>query len=106
MGRQLAFEVMTPLGFTVRCTTDYWTVVSTMKHPVMWGRLRDVINVLEGPNEVRRSREDPEVLLFYQGRRPRWQCVVVRQRGASGFLITAYPTDSMKVGEVLWKKSG
>jgi hypothetical protein len=105
MDHEIEFEVRTPLGFVVRCTSDYWLVVSTMKHPVMRGKRADVIDALREPDEVRRSRKDAEVLLFYRAGGPRWHCVVVRQRGAVGYLITAYPTDSMKVGEVLWTRS-
>jgi hypothetical protein len=31
-------------------------------------------------------------------------CVVVRHEGMEGFLITAYPTDKVKEGEVIWTK--
>ena len=35
--RDILFEARTPLGFTVRVTRDYWTVIITIKHPVMAG---------------------------------------------------------------------
>ena len=31
------FEVLTPLGFHVRVTCAYWTLITTIKHPVMAG---------------------------------------------------------------------
>jgi hypothetical protein len=34
----LLFEVLTPLGFTVRTSVSHWTVITTIKHPVMAGR--------------------------------------------------------------------
>ena len=36
-GRNILFKARTPLGFTVRVTRDYWTVITTIKHPVMAG---------------------------------------------------------------------
>jgi hypothetical protein len=64
-----------------------------------------VQKVLESPEEIRRSKSDPEVYLFYRSRRNRrWVCAVSKQEGALGFLITAYPTDAIKEGEHIWPK--
>ncbi len=38
----LAFEVATPLGFTVRYTRAHWEFIATQKHPSMSGREADV----------------------------------------------------------------
>jgi hypothetical protein len=35
---ELLFEVLTPLGFTVRVTRGRWSLIATIKHPVMLGR--------------------------------------------------------------------
>ncbi len=59
------FDVMTPIGFRVRVTYSYWDLIVTIKHPVMVGRVEDVKETLENPNEVRLSRSDPSVYLFY-----------------------------------------
>jgi hypothetical protein len=76
-----------------------------MKHPVMAGREVDVKLTLESPDEVRQSRSDPEVLLFYKGEGiKRWLCAVIKRAGAEGFLVTAYPTDAIKEGAKLWPK--
>lgn len=106
MNVDLLFEVKTPLGFTVRCTRKYWDFIVSYKHPVMAGRERDVARTLADPDEVRRSRKDPAVLLFYQQAADRrWLCGVSRREGGIGFLITAYPTDAIKAGETVWTKS-
>ncbi len=36
-----------------------------MKHPVMAGRESEVQKALENPDEIRESRSDPSVYLFY-----------------------------------------
>lgn len=101
----LAFEVSTPLGFTVRCTRTYWEFIVSEKHPVLTGRDEEVKQALADPDEVRRSRRGPHVLLFYRGASPRWLCAVIRREDGTGFLITAYPTDAIKAGEEIWTRS-
>ena len=101
----LLFEVRTPVGFTVRCTTVYWQFIVSEKHPTLQGHEYDIQQVLVDPDEVRRSKKDMKVYLFYRGTTPRWLCAVARQQDGSGFLVTAYPTDAVKIGEVVWKRS-
>lgn len=102
---ELLFEALTPLGFRVRVTRAYWELLITVKHPVMAKRENDVKETLENPGEIRRSRSDPDVYLFYKPERiGRWVCAVAKQRDGDGFLITAYPTDAVKEGERLWLK--
>ena len=97
------FAVTTPLGFTVRVTHRYWQLITTMKHPIMAGHEADVQATLSDPEEIRRSRSDENVLLFYRTQRAgRWVCAVTRRQDDTGFLITAYPTDAIKEGIRLW----
>jgi hypothetical protein len=69
------------------------------------GREADVQTTLASPDEIRQSKTDVEVLLFYRrtGAR-RWVCVVARRLNGDGFLITSYPTDDVKEGERIWPK--
>jgi hypothetical protein len=61
--------------------------------------------VLEDPDEVRLSRKDAEVFLFYRSSVARWLCAVARREDGTGFLITAYPTDNVKIGDTVWTRS-
>lgn len=97
-------DVLTPLGFRVHCSTAQWDRIATIKHPPMRGRLQDVIDTLVNPDEIRRSSSDAAVLLFHRQIHPRWVCAVVKREGADGFLVTAYPADKIKRGDVLWTK--
>jgi hypothetical protein len=104
-GRDTLFKARTPLGFTVRVTRSQWTVITTIKHPVMAGCEAEVRIVLEEPEEIRRSKSDANVYLFYRSRHTRrWVCAVTKREDGSGFLITAYPTDAIKEGERIWPK--
>jgi len=99
------FQMESPLGFKVRCTTDYWTFIVSEKHPVLAGKEEEVKRVLSEPQEIRRSKKDHNVLLFYAKSETRWLCVVVRKENGAGFVITAYPTDKIKTGEPIWTRS-
>lgn len=97
------FDVLTPLGFRVHVAQKYWDVITSVKHPVMSGREKQVIEVLQNPNEIRQSKRDDAVYLFYRLERPgRWLCAVAKRMEADGFLITVYPTDAVKEGETIW----
>ena len=101
----ILFEVLTPLGFRVRVSHTYWSMITTIKHPVMMGREADVKKTLSNPDEIRLSVRDPEVNLFYrQEGRQRWVCAVARRLNEDGFLITTYPTDAIKEGRRIWPK--
>jgi hypothetical protein len=70
-------------------------------------RAREAVvqGVLQTPDEVRRSRGDPTVLLFYRVEQPgRWLCAVAKRLNGEGFLITTYPTDTIKEGEQIWSR--
>lgn len=101
----LLFEVETPLGFRVRVDKARWELIIREKHPAMKGRESDVKSALETPDEVRQSKSDPSVLLFYkvEGLK-RWVCAVTKRSNEDGFLITAYPTDAIKEGTKIWPK--
>jgi hypothetical protein len=99
------FDVLTPLGFRVRVTRAYWELITTIKHPAMAGHEADVEETLRNPDEIRLSKSDPQVYLFYKPKRVgRWVCAVTKRLDGDGFLITTYPTDAIKEGERIWPK--
>jgi hypothetical protein len=104
-GAELLFEALTPLGFRVRVTRAYWELIITVKHPVMAGRELAVKETLENPGEIRLSRSDVAVYLFYSSEsRGRWVCAVAWRLDEDGFLITTYPTDAIKEGVRIWPR--
>ena len=97
------FEAPTPLEFRVRATRSSWELIVTVKHPAMAGQDFQVKQTLQDPDEIRQSRTDPAVHLFYKSvRQKRWTCAVVKRADQGAFLITAYPTDNIKEGVKLW----
>ena len=95
------FEVLTPLGFTVQTTVEYWSLIET-KHPKLRGRAQEVVDVLGHPDQVCQSRQDATVYLFYCVDQSRLLCAVVKRLDGEGFLITAYPCDKVKEGDRIW----
>lgn len=75
----------------------------------MAGLEADIERVLQSPAEVRVSRSDDTVQLFYEFyARTRvggkWLCVVVKYTLEDAFVVTAYLTDQLKTGDTIWPK--
>lgn len=103
--RHQAGGVPRPREDGLEVTQERWKLITTVKHPVMAGRAGDVRTVLENPDEIRESRSDRHVRLFYRADgADRWICAVAKQVARDGFLITAYPTDAIKEGTRIWPK--
>ncbi len=100
---KILLSVRTPLHIQVRTPVGYWEYLIAVKHPVMKGKEDIVRDVLEHADVIRQSRTDKDVFLYYK-ESDKLYCVVVRHAGAEGFLITAYPTDKVKEGDVIWTK--
>jgi len=78
-------------------------------HPEMSGQIEKIRDTLLTPDRVVRSRTDPDVELFYRHYditpvAEKYLCVVVKILIDDLFIITAYFTDTIKRGEILWKK--
>lgn len=80
-----------------------------LQHQEMAGMEAEIERVLQSPAEVRVSRSDQTVELFYEYyERTRvggeWLCAVVKYLSSDGFVVTAYLTDRLKAGETIWPK--
>lgn len=78
-------------------------------HPEMKEQKSRIAETLREPDQVRRSRSDQRVELFYKlyPQTPvttKYLCVVVKALPGDYFIITAYYTDTVKKGEILWEK--
>ena len=102
-------EVFTDyLGRHVRLTAERRKHI--LEHPEMREWVKNVPAVLAGPDRVVRSRFDPESELFYVWKTrtrvgPKYLCVVVAAKPDDAFVLTAYLTDTVKKGEVLWLRN-
>jgi hypothetical protein len=92
-------------GNNVRLTDE--RLAHILEHAEMAGMEAEIERVLQAPAEVRASRSDEYVKLFYDFYLQttvggKWVCVVVKYFADDAFVITAYLTDTMKAGETLW----
>ena len=105
MSKQILFEIATPIDLVVEVSRQRWEAIISIKHPAMLGAEKLLCEVLSNPDQIRRSRRDSNVLLFYKARLPkRWICAVVKRLDDRATLITAYPTNAIKVGDVIWTR--
>ena len=79
-----------------------------LEHAELAGMEDEIERLLQSPTEVRRSRSDDNVMLFYEFHtRTRVGgngCVEVKYLPDDAFVVTAYLTNTIKPGEVVWPK--
>jgi hypothetical protein len=78
--------------------------------PEMAGQIARISETLADPDRIVRSHTDATVELFYKWYTStpvtaKFLCVVVKALPDDAFMITAYHTDAIKRGEVLWEKT-
>ena len=61
------------------------------------------------PDFIIQSRSDPKALINYKLRRgtkesDKYLCVVVKYDGEDAYVLTAYPSDEIKKGALVWEK--
>ncbi len=94
-------------GHSVRITEE--RLAHILEHTEMAGMENEIEQVLQTPSEVRLSRSDDQVKLFYEFYAQtrvggKWLCVVVKYLPDDAFVITAYLTGTLKAGETVWPK--
>lgn len=102
--RLVVWEVNSVLNIMVQLQVARWQLITTIKHPNMDGCEHPVKRTVEKAVEVRRSRSDHMVYLYYSPVGDRYCCAVVRHDNGHGFVVTAYVTDKIKEGDSIWKK--
>jgi len=102
---EILFEVYSKLGKKVRISKGYWNKITSVKHPIMKGKENIVRKTLFDPEEIRKSKNDPQVYLYYRSLGKYFNAVVVKHLNNEGFVITTYITDKIKEGKRVWKKS-
>ena len=94
-------------GRSVRLTDE--RTAHILQHREMTEMETEIERVLQFPAEVRVSRSDNTVQLFYEFYARtlvggKWLCAVVKYAPDDAFVVTAYLTDQLKAGETIWPK--
>jgi hypothetical protein len=81
----------------------------TNDHPEMVGQYDKIKATLAEPQVIVKSKTDRNVELFYNHYQKtpvteKYLCIVVKTLKDDQFIITAYFTDTIKRGEILWRK--
>ncbi len=78
-------------------------------HPEMVGQIDKISDTLLSPDVIVGSKTDKNAEMFYKRYKStpvtqKFLCVIVKNLIEDLFIITVYFTDTVKRGEVLWKK--
>ena len=98
------FQVKSKLGVKIRVTTSYWNFIIESKHPIMKDKETLVKTTLKSPDLIKKSTKDRSVFLYYKSYKKNFAVVVCKHLNGSGYIITTYITDRIKIGEQIWKK--
>ncbi len=95
-------------GRAVRLTDE--RLAHILGHSEMAGLQGQIEETVRRPETVVRSRTDPAASLCYRFYAHtdvggKWLCVVVKYGLDDAFVLTAYLTDKIKAGDVVWPKS-
>jgi hypothetical protein len=95
-------------GRGIRLTSERLSHIEN-DHPEMGSQIDKIKETLLLPERIVRSKTDPEVDLFYRhyDETPvteKYLCVAVKTLVNDRFIITAYFTDTIKRGKMLWQK--
>ena len=101
-------RVVCKLGKVVRLDRDRW--VHMLSHPEMRKQRYRIKGTLVDPDEIRKSIRGSQVWLFYKlyEKTPvtwKFMLVVVQVLNGEGFIVTAFFTDKIKKGDLIWKKN-
>ena len=94
-------------GRAIRLTDE--RLKHILERPEMKEMSRAIEETLAGPARVIQSVSDPEAHLYYRfyvGTRvgDKYLCVVVKVHQEDAFVLTAYLTDTIKKGDVIWPR--
>ncbi len=95
-------------GRIVRLTDERQIHLET-DHPEMRDQVGRISETLHNPDRVTRSRTDLQAELFYKWYQTtpvtsKYLCVIVKVLPDDNFVLTAYHTDTVKQGVLLWEK--
>ena len=101
-------DIKSRVGKRVTLDEERWRHIQD--HPEMNGEIDRLRETLLEPDEVRRSIYDASVWLFYRhySSTPvteKYLLAVVRLTNEEGFIITAFFTDTVKRGGLLWSRN-
>jgi len=90
------------LGNQYRLTDERWAHI-TANHPELNRRKSDLADCLLNPEVIVKSANDPFILIYQKQEQDRHYLAVVTHMSKK-FIITAFITDKIKLGKIIWQK--
>ena len=101
---EIYFDVMSKLNKRIYVTKSRWDLIIKTKHLEIEGKEKEVKETLINPDEIRLSKKDASVYLYYKNYEKLALSVVIKNKNGEGFIITAYYTDRIKEGKQIYKR--
>lgn len=103
----VVFMGLSRVGKTIRLDENRWD--HALEHPEMENQIIRVRETVVNPDEVKESAYDPSIWLFYKFYNDtpvteKFLLVAVKILNGEGFIVTAFFTDRVKRGGLVWKK--
>ena len=96
-------DIKCVLGNKIKFTPERYTHI-VIRHPELDGKEKEIIYTLGNADFVQESQYDNNVLLYYRKVKNDYFVVVAKVLNSQGFIITAYITNVVKTGVIVWKK--
>lgn len=90
-------------GNNYRLPQERWRHILT-NHPELRGKKHDVGKVLSDPDIIVKAYNDPAILVYHRKDRQKHLIAVVAH-SQKGFIITAFITNKIKIGKIIWQKN-
>ncbi len=100
----IIFKILDKLGRKIKFTNERKSHI-TIGHPEI-KEFELFEDVLQNPFFIKTSIYDEKVLLYYKENKStdyKFLVLVVKILNGEGFILTAYKTNSIKEGKVIWK---
>lgn len=92
------------LGKLITVTKERWLLITQVKHRELVEKEREIKKTLQDPDEIRLSKKDKSVYLYYKKFNKLSLAAVIKHNNRTGFLITGYFTDRIKEGKPIFKR--
>lgn len=97
-------EIQDVLGNKIKLTEERWQHIIS-GHPVMKKKLSRIVGTLKAPDVIVKSRREENIWLYHKEFKKLPGFVVVIVHHIRGFIITAYLSEKIKEGEIIWQRS-
>lgn len=102
----VVFEIVSKLNKKIRLTENQFYEIK-LKHPEIVNQENKFKETLTSPDAIRKTQYENNAWLFYKFFKTtpvtqKYLMVAIKLLNDEGFVVTAYFTDRIKIGEEIW----